>query len=68
MTLIKSNGYNVIIGDNSLDSLSNFLERKKYTAYFILSDQNIIKLCLPQLLIACPKLITAQIIKIKPGD
>ena len=68
MTLIKSNGYNVIIGDNSLDSLSNFLEIKKYTAYFILSDQNIIKLCLPHLLIACPKLITAQIIKIKRGE
>lgn len=68
MTLIKSNGYNVIIGDNSLDSLCDFLEDKKYTSYFILSDQNIIKLCLPHLLIACPKLITAQIIKIKPGE
>ena len=68
MTLIKSNGYNVIIGDNSLDSLSNFLEIKKYTSYFILSDPNIIKLCLPHLLIACPKLITAQIIKIKRGE
>ena len=56
------------VPDNSLNSLSNFLEIKKYTSYFILSDQNIIKLCLPHLLIACPKLITAQIIKIKRGE
>ena len=68
MSVIKSLGYNLVIGNEALKSLSVFLQKKKYSSIYILCDDNTLKFCLPALIISCQKLKKAEIIEIENGE
>ncbi|MBL7933761.1 MAG: 3-dehydroquinate synthase [Bacteroidia bacterium] len=68
MSVLKSNGYNIIIGSDALKSLSAFLLKNHYTSYYILCDDNTLQYCLPILITKCQKLSEAEIIEIESGE
>ncbi len=68
MTSIQSNGYSIYIGKEIFKALSSFLDKSKYSSYFILCDENTLQLCLPTLITSCSKLQTAEIIEIESGE
>lgn len=68
MAIIKSNGYNILIGANKFRSISEFVTRKRYSSYFILGDENTLLLCLPILKTIFLNLNHSKIIKIKSGE
>ncbi|MFD2874221.1 3-dehydroquinate synthase [Mucilaginibacter ximonensis] len=48
MDTIESNSYNIYF-ENSLGELANFIERGRYSRFFVLTDENTGKHCLPLL-------------------
>lgn len=68
MAVIGSAGYNVITGSRALAKLNSFLNKKKYSALFILCDENTFLHCMPLLIIACPNLQQAHIIELESGE
>lgn len=68
MAVIRSTGYNIVIGRTAFSALNTFLKKKKYSAYFILCDDNTLQRCLPLLITACPELASAEIIEIESGE
>lgn len=66
---VKSQGYSVIIGDDALHYLNDFLEEKThYSKYFIFVDENTTEYCLQTILHNCPKLAEAEIIESESGE
>lgn len=65
---LSSLNYIIHLGDTSLKALTAFLVKKKYSAYFILCDENTLQSCLPTLITACPELSTSEIIEIESGE
>lgn len=68
MSIIKSNGYSIRIGNGVFKDLSSFLSQANYSSYFIVCDENTLRLCLPKLITACPLLSDAEIIEIESGE
>lgn len=63
-SLIKADAYDIFIGDNSLNELSDFISPQKKN--FILADDNTLKHCLP--LLTEKIKLKADVIKIKSGE
>lgn len=68
MSIVKSNGYSIIIGGEIFRSISAFLKKNKYSSYFILCDENTLQHCLPKLITSCPLLSSAEIIELESGE
>lgn len=68
MSIIKSNGYQVVIGKESFKAINAFFTKNSYSSYFILCDENTLQHCLPALVTSCPKLSSAEIIEIESGE
>ena len=63
MLEVKSQGYSVIIGDDSLSHLNEFLNGKTYSKYFIIVDENTIEHCLPTIVTNIDCLAKAEVIQ-----
>ena len=69
MLEVKSQGYSVIIGDDSITHLNDFLnENKQYSNYFIIVDENTAEHCLPTLLTNIDCLSKAEVIQTESGE
>ena len=68
MYLIKSNGYNVEIGNTIFKSISALITKNKYSSHFIICDENTFQYCLSTLISNCPKLRDAHIIELESGE
>lgn len=69
MSAIKSDGYSVHIGNDSLSQLDELLKaRTKYSQYFIIVDENTLENCLPILLAHIPTLKDAEVIETESGE
>jgi 3-dehydroquinate synthase len=68
MPQIKSLGYTIHIGSDSLKQLNSFLKKNNYSQYYILGDENTIQHCLPLLLSACKTLSKAEIFEVEAGE
>lgn len=68
MLKIKSQGYSVIVGDDSLSHLNEFLNTKKYSKYFIIVDENTIEHCLETILTNIDCLADADVIQTESGE
>ncbi len=68
MALIKSNGYVIEISVTVFKSVATFLQKNKYSSYFILCDENTLRFCLPKLILNCKQLKDAEIIEIESGE
>lgn len=68
MATIKSTSYTIHIGENSLNALNIFLNKNKYSRYFILCDEHTFDFCLPGLLFHSPILHEAEIIELESGE
>src|ERR1051325_6898709 len=67
--IVKANGYNVVIGDNALLGIAQYLENARYEGpIFILVDENTYKYALPPLLKAVPELEDVEIIQVMNGE
>jgi len=65
---VKSQGYSVIIGNDSLDYLNEFLNGKTYSKYFIIVDENTIEHCLPSIVTNIDCLAEAEVIQTQSGE
>jgi len=65
---VKSQGYSVIIGDDSLSHLNEFLNGKTYSKYFIIVDENTIEHCLPTIVTNINCLAKAEVIQTESGE
>jgi 3-dehydroquinate synthase len=66
---VKSQGYSVVVGNESINHLKDFLEaQKKYSKIFIIVDENTLLHCLPDLVESIPSLYDAEIIEIESGE
>lgn len=69
MLEVKSQGYSVVVGNDSLDYLKNFLEsQNKYSQVFIIVDENTVTNCLPLLVEKIPVLKNAEVIETESGE
>jgi 3-dehydroquinate synthase len=68
MSILKANSYNIYIGNVSFDSLNTFLNKNKYSHYYILCDEHTFEFCLPTLLFHAPLLNEAEIIELESGE
>lgn len=68
MAVIRSNGYDVVIGKDAFKALTAFLRKQAYSSCFILCDENTLHYCLPALITSCPVLRQAEIIEIESGE
>ena len=68
MSIIKANSYNIYIGEKSFDALNTFLNKNKYSHYYILCDEHTFEFCLPTLLFHTPLLNEAEIIELESGE
>ena len=68
MSIIKANSYNIYIGEKSFDALNTFLNKNKYSHYYILCDEHTFEFCLPTLLFHAPLLNEAEIIELESGE
>jgi 3-dehydroquinate synthase len=66
---VKSDGYSVFIGKDSIKSLNEYLElNTQYSTYFILVDEHTIADCLPIIMEEIPMLKDAEIIETESGE
>jgi len=65
---VKSQGYSVVIGDDSLTHLNEFLNNKSYSKYFIIVDENTIDHCLTTILTNVDCLAEAEVIQTESGE
>ncbi|MBX3163267.1 MAG: 3-dehydroquinate synthase [Bacteroidetes bacterium] len=68
MSIIKSNGYSVTVGNHSLKALNAFLKKKHFSSHFVICDENTLQHCLPLLITNCPILSDAEIIEMESGE
>lgn len=69
MLEIKSHGYSVFVGNDSLYELHKFLiKHTEYSQYFIIVDENTLKHCFPILIEQIPLLKDAEIIETESGE
>ncbi len=68
MLEVKSQGYSVIIGDDSLSYLNDFLNKKHYSKYFIIVDENTVEHCLTAILTNIDCLAEAEVIQTESGE
>lgn len=68
MSLIKSKGYSVTIGETVFAAITTFLKQEKYTSYYIVCDENTLRHCLPNLVTNCALLQSAAIIELEVGE
>ncbi len=66
--VIKSINSTIYIGDKVLKQLTVFLQKNKYSSYFILCDENTLQHCLPTLILNCKLLKDCEIIEIESGE
>jgi 3-dehydroquinate synthase len=66
--MIKSLGYTIYSGKTVFKDLNSFLKKQKYSAYFILCDENTLKNCLPTLITKCKQLKDAEVFEIESGE
>lgn len=66
--MIKSLGYTIYTGKTVFKDLNAFLKKQKYSAYFILCDENTLKNCLPTLITQCKELKDAEVFEIESGE
>jgi 3-dehydroquinate synthase len=57
-----------IVFDPALSILKNFLAERSYSSIIVLADENTLKLCLPVLTHALPKLSEAPVISVPAGE
>jgi len=65
---VKSQGYSVIIGDDALSHLNDFLNQRQYSKYFIIVDENTIEHCLPTIVTNIDVLSNAEVIQTESGE
>ncbi|MFL2582212.1 MAG: 3-dehydroquinate synthase [Flavobacteriales bacterium] len=65
---VKSQGYSVVIGNDSLSHLNEFLNGKTYSKYFIIVDENTIEHCLPAIVTNIDCLAEAEVIQTESGE
>ena len=65
---IKSAGYSIYIGQESLQNLDRHIKKSKYSKIFILCDENTFTHCLPELLYRCDSLHEAELLEIESGE
>lgn len=65
---ISTPNYSIHIGDASIEQLSAFLKKNRYSKIFILLDENSLQYCIPQLLARVKKLAEAEIIELESGE
>jgi 3-dehydroquinate synthase len=66
---VKSEGYSVVVGNESIPHLKSFLEaNNKYSKIFIIVDENTLLHCLPILVEEVPALYDSEIIEIESGE
>jgi 3-dehydroquinate synthase len=65
---IKASGYNVFLGDDAFDALSEYLNAEKFSKIFILVDEKTLRNCLPELLKNVGELGGAEIIETESGE
>lgn len=69
MLEIKSQGYSVVVGNESINHLKSYLEAEnKYSKVFIIVDENTLLHCLPILVEDIPTLYDSEIIEIESGE
>ena len=69
MQEVKSHGYSVFVGDESLKQLESYLlKHTEYSQYFIIVDENTLQHCFPILLEQIPILKNAEIIETESGE
>lgn len=68
MAVIKSKGYDIVIGNNAFNALSAFLKKNRYASYYIICDENTLQHCMPLLITSCPLLAEAAVIEIESGE
>jgi len=68
MSVVKSTGYQIVIGNSALKALCDFLIKNEYQQTFILCDDHTIQHCLPILIATCLPLKEAAIIEVKHGE
>ncbi len=68
LKIIKSNNYTIVIGNIALKKVNVFLQKNKYSSYYILCDENTLQYCLPTLMLNCEPLKGAEIIEIESGE
>lgn len=69
MLEVKSQGYSVLVGNESINHLKDYLEsQKNYSKIFIIVDENTILHCLPDLVEDIPFLYGAEVIEIESGE
>ncbi len=68
LSTISSPNYSIHIGDSSIELLSPFLKKNRFSKIFILVDENSLQHCLPQLVARVKKLSEAEIIELESGE
>jgi 3-dehydroquinate synthase len=66
--IIATKNYDIVCGKEWSRKLNALLQKKKFSSFFILCDENTFRLCLPQLITQCAGLSKAEIIEIEPGE
>ncbi len=62
---LKERSYDILIAENALRNLPEFLAKKKYSKIFVVSDENVASLYLPYLKEVLPGF---ELIKVKAGE
>lgn len=65
--IIKAEGYNIYLS-KALEKLSAFIARKKYSALYLLCDENTLSSCLSLAISGAPQLGKAEIIETESGE
>src|ERR1035437_9535403 len=68
LSTISTPNYSIQIGDASIDQLSVFLKKNRFSKIFILVDEHSLQHCLPQLVARVKKLSEAEIIELESGE
>lgn len=68
MKPINSLGYQISFENSKFLALNRFFKKRQYSQYVILCDENTMQHCLPQLMVACTVLQSAEIIELEPGE
>jgi 3-dehydroquinate synthase len=68
MQTISSIGYKIYFGKTVYKEINAFLNKNKYSKYFVFCDENSFEKCYSQLLANCKKLQAAEIIEIDSGE
>ncbi|MGS2741130.1 3-dehydroquinate synthase [Sinomicrobium sp. M5D2P17] len=65
---ISCNGYNIYFNENGYGKLHEYLEEKKHSKVFILTDEHTHQYCLSRFMGKMPEDFTAEVIEIESGE